>query len=90
MDVLHHSFLISFFNDGSEVGLDAGTDVRALVLLWRLGSKERPGELSKQEFVAGAFKCLQPWVKTGVPISCLSHVSISPNLRGRAQRALVI
>ena len=35
------------------MGLDAGSDVRALVLVWQLGSKDKPGELSKQEFVSG-------------------------------------
>jgi len=36
-----------------ELGFDAGVDVRALVLAWKLGGKERPGEISKEEFSAG-------------------------------------
>ena len=35
------------------VGLDAGTDIRALFMCWKLGSKEKPGEFTRDEFVGG-------------------------------------
>ena len=35
------------------MGLDAGTDIRALFMCWKLGSKERPGEFTREEFVGG-------------------------------------
>ena len=37
----------------SEMDLDANTDVRALVLAWKLKSSEKPGAIRKSEFVAG-------------------------------------
>lgn len=36
-----------------ELGLDASEDVRALVLLWKLGARAKPGELAKAEFDSG-------------------------------------
>lgn len=36
-----------------QVNLDPLEDVRVLVLLWKLGSKAKPGEISKEEFLSG-------------------------------------
>ena len=36
----------------SEIGVDA-EDIRALVLAWKLGAKERPGEIQRGEFING-------------------------------------
>ena len=36
-----------------ELKIDASSDVRILVLLWKLGSKAKPGEISRNEFVSG-------------------------------------
>jgi hypothetical protein len=36
-----------------DLGLDAETDVRVLVLCWKLKSAEKPGEIKKEEFLAG-------------------------------------
>jgi hypothetical protein len=35
------------------IGIDASTDVRALVLMWRLGSGSKPGVVSRTEFLNG-------------------------------------
>lgn len=35
------------------VGLDATSDVKALCLLWRIGSTSKPGAVTKQEFIGG-------------------------------------
>lgn len=58
------------------IGLDAETDLRVLVLVWKLnGGKEKPGEISKTEFMDGcdklkvrslsSFKSLLPSLDTG-------------------------
>lgn len=36
-----------------ELGLNAETDVCVLVLAWKLKSSERPGSITKDEFLAG-------------------------------------
>mmetsp|Transcript_9616 Transcript_9616/g.12468 ORF Transcript_9616/g.12468 Transcript_9616/m.12468 type:complete len:243 (-) Transcript_9616:131-859(-) len=36
-----------------KIGMDPESDVRILVLLWKLGANARPGEISKEEFVKG-------------------------------------
>jgi hypothetical protein len=36
--------------------LDPFEDIRVLVLLWKLGSKEKPAQISKEEFVSGCYK----------------------------------
>lgn len=36
--------------------LDPFEDKRVLVLLWKLGSKEKPAQISKEEFMSGCFK----------------------------------
>lgn len=36
-----------------ELGMDAESDVRALVLCWRIGAKARPGEISREEWKTG-------------------------------------
>jgi hypothetical protein len=35
------------------LGIDPETDVRTLVLAWKLKSKERPGEIKLEEFIEG-------------------------------------
>ena len=36
-----------------ELGIDPTSDVRVLVLLWRLGALSKPGSISKTEFLNG-------------------------------------
>ena len=36
-----------------KLDLDCESDVRVLVLLWKLGSKEKPGQITKEEFESG-------------------------------------
>lgn len=36
--------------------LDPFEDIRVLVLLWKLGSKEKPALISKEEFIGGCYK----------------------------------
>lgn len=36
-----------------QVDLDPLEDIRVLVLLWKMGSKEKPGQISKEEFLSG-------------------------------------
>ena len=36
-----------------KLGLDPESDIRVLVLLWKLGSKEKPAQISKEEFMSG-------------------------------------
>jgi hypothetical protein len=38
------------------IGVDPGSDVRALVLLWKLGASSKPGCITKNEFIAGCQK----------------------------------
>ena len=35
------------------LSIDASSDVRILVLVWKLGSKAKPGTITREEFVAG-------------------------------------
>lgn len=39
-----------------KLDLDPFEDVRVLVLMWKLGSREKPAQISKEEFVSG---CVQ-------------------------------
>lgn len=39
-----------------DIKIDPESDVRILVLLWKLGANARPGEISKEEWVAGCSK----------------------------------
>ncbi len=55
--------------------LDPFEDIRVLVLLWKLGSKEKPAQISKEEFLSGCctlqvdsiekFQALLPSLDTG-------------------------
>ena len=36
-----------------DIGIDPSADVRALVIMWRLGATSKPGCITKQEFVKG-------------------------------------
>jgi hypothetical protein len=36
-----------------DLGIDASTDIRILVILWTLGSGSKPGSITKTEFVNG-------------------------------------
>jgi hypothetical protein len=38
------------------IGINAETDVRALMLVWRLGAFKKPGCISKEEFLEGMTK----------------------------------
>jgi hypothetical protein len=56
--------------------IDPLEDIRILVLLWKMGSKEKPAQISKEEWMAGCqrlqldsvekFKTLLPSLETGV------------------------
>jgi len=58
-----------------KLDLDPESDIRILVLLWKLGSKEKPAQISKEEFMSGCcqlqvdsiakFKALLPSLDTG-------------------------
>ncbi len=58
-----------------KLDLDPETDIRILVLLWKLGSKEKPAQISKDEFMSGChehqldsiekFKAFLPSLDTG-------------------------
>ena len=58
-----------------KLDLDPETDIRILVLLWKLGSNEKPAQISKAEFMNGCyelqvdsiekFKTLLPSLDTG-------------------------
>ena len=49
---------------GEKLGLDVEEDVRILVLLWKLGSNEKPGEISKEEWIQGCSALnLDSWPK---------------------------
>lgn len=58
-----------------KLDLDPESDIRVLVLLWKLGSKEKPAQISKEEFMTGCsklqmdsiakFKTLIPSLDTG-------------------------
>lgn len=39
-----------------KLDLNAEEDIRVLVLLWKLGSKEKPAQISKDEFMSGCNK----------------------------------
>mmetsp|Transcript_2760 Transcript_2760/g.5249 ORF Transcript_2760/g.5249 Transcript_2760/m.5249 type:complete len:231 (+) Transcript_2760:96-788(+) len=39
-----------------KLDLDPLEDIRVLVLLWKLGSKEKPAQISKEEFISGCYK----------------------------------
>mmetsp|Transcript_1784 Transcript_1784/g.3748 ORF Transcript_1784/g.3748 Transcript_1784/m.3748 type:complete len:248 (+) Transcript_1784:103-846(+) len=59
----------------STLDLDVESDLRAMVLVWKLGSREKPGEISRNEFVTGMaklgcntlaqLKALKPALDTG-------------------------
>jgi len=38
---------------GQKLGIDATEDVRILVLLWKMGCKEKPGTITREEFLSG-------------------------------------
>jgi len=39
-----------------KLDIDPETDIRILVLLWKLGSKEKPAQISKDEFMSGCYE----------------------------------
>jgi len=57
------------------LGIDPLEDIRVLVLLWKMGSKEKPAQITKEEWMAGCkklqvdsiekFKALLPSLDTG-------------------------
>ena len=58
-----------------KLDLDPETDIRILVLLWKLGSRDKPAQITKDEFMNGCyelqvdsiekFKALLPSLDTG-------------------------
>lgn len=58
-----------------KIDLDCETDIRVLVMLYKLGSREKPGQITKEEFLSGCsdlqvdsiskFKKLLPSLDTG-------------------------
>ena len=41
---------------GEKLGMDATEDIRILVLLWKMGCREKPAQMSKQEWMQGCAK----------------------------------
>ncbi len=41
-----------------QLNLDPLEDIRVLVLLWKMGSKAKPGEITKEEFLSGCNRLL--------------------------------
>ncbi len=39
-----------------KLDIDPETDIRILVLLWKLGSNEKPAQISKEEFMSGCYE----------------------------------
>lgn len=49
---------------GGKLGLDALEDIRILVLLWKMGSVEKPGQMSENEWMRGCAKLqVDSWAK---------------------------
>ncbi|GKY99497.1 hypothetical protein MPSEU_000903900 [Mayamaea pseudoterrestris] len=49
---------------GEKLDMDVTEDVRILVLLWKLGSEDRPGEISQTEWIEGCANLnLDSWAK---------------------------
>lgn len=76
--------------------LDPFEDIRVLVLLWKLGSKEKPAQISKEEFIEGCcklhvdsiekFQALIPSLDTGF----LDETEFKDFYKVRALRASVV
>eukprot|EP00614_Pseudopedinella_elastica_P001532 CAMPEP_0172592634 /NCGR_PEP_ID=MMETSP1068-20121228/11663_1 /TAXON_ID=35684 /ORGANISM="Pseudopedinella elastica, Strain CCMP716" /LENGTH=198 /DNA_ID=CAMNT_0013389727 /DNA_START=80 /DNA_END=673 /DNA_ORIENTATION=- len=45
--------MTGYFNFATDLGLDPEKDPKALVLAWKLKSAEKPGEIKREEFLAG-------------------------------------
>jgi len=48
---------------GEELDMDAASDIRLLVLLWKLGAVSKPGTITKPEFLAGMKKLRKDSIK---------------------------
>ena len=82
-----------------KLDLDPLKDIRILVLLWKLGSKEKPAQISREEWISGCqtlqadsinkFKALLPSLDTGFrfreasPVSHLGMAFLFGNREGR-------
>ena len=63
------------FTLGEKLGMDATEDIRILVLLWKMGCREKPAQIQKQEWMQGCaqlqvdswdkIKALVPSLDTG-------------------------
>jgi hypothetical protein len=47
------SFLSGIAEMGKKLNMDVTDDIRILILLWKLGAKDKPAEISKAEWMAG-------------------------------------
>jgi hypothetical protein len=47
------SFATGIFTMGEKLGMDATEDIRILVLLWKMGCREKPAQILKQEWMQG-------------------------------------
>jgi len=56
------------FTLGEKLGMDATEDIRILVLLWKMGCREKPAQLQKQEWMQG---CSQLQVDTWDKVKAL-------------------
>lgn len=45
--------ITGIFTLGEKLGMDATEDIRILVLLWKMGCREKPAQISKQEWLQG-------------------------------------
>lgn len=41
-----------------ELEIDPSTDVRVLVLMWKLGATSKPGTMSRKEFLEGEYRTI--------------------------------
>ena len=49
-DIMTMDGIAKFFED---LGVDPGSDVRSLVIMWKLGAISKPGCITKEEFCKG-------------------------------------
>lgn len=47
------SLPLGIFTLGEKIGIDATEDIRILVLLWKMGCREKPAQIQKQEWMQG-------------------------------------
>ena len=79
-----------------QIDIDPESDVRVLVLLWKLGANDRPGEISKEEFLGGCTRLgvdsaskiqgLMPSLDLGECLRCVGIVFLYQHLLQRRSR----